>query len=478
MIEWRRSARSLHGFVILCVLCVLTVKFNHKDTKDTKDIEALHQRIEDRQMMRQFFVFIHRWAGLTMTVFLVIVGLTGSVLAFREELDLWLNPELLTVAKRDAPLLDGFTLRNKAEALYPDERFDNVPLHIDPDRSVAFSHRPGMRAEDNMMDMMEKVVEFYLDPYTGEKLGERPGWSGPSLERKNIMSFLYRLHFSLALPWSWRIGGNSIGGYALGVAALVWTIDCFIAFYLTFPLRLRSTGDVSRPAKSWWSRWKPAWLIKTNAGFYRINFDIHRAFGLWTWAMLFVFAWSSVGFNLGEVYTPTMKLLFGATEHTMSVPASAKRVETPVLGFKEAYARGSALLHAEAERRRLAIEQEQALSLDRDSGVYTLSARSSGDIIKSWMTYVSFDADSGDLREASFPGDSPQNTGDVITSWLIWLHMAAVFGLPMQIFVCVMGLVITALSVTGVYIWWKKRKARIRAKSRSVSATTPLAHQT
>jgi len=30
--------------------------------------------------------------------------------------------------------------------------------------------------------------------------------------------------------------------------------------------------------------------------------------------------------------------------------------------------------------------------------------------------------------------------------------MAQVFGLPMQIFVCIMGLVITALSVTGVYI--------------------------
>ncbi|ARN83890.1 PepSY-associated TM helix domain-containing protein [Methylocystis bryophila] len=416
-------------------------------------------------MVRQLFVFIHRWAGLAMTVFLVIVALTGSVLAFREELDVWLNPELLTVAKRDTPVLDGFTLREKAAALYPDSSFDYVQLPIQPDRSVAFSHKPGMKPGDNMM---EKVVNFYLDPYTGEMLGERPGWSGPTLERKNLMSFLYRLHFSLALPWSWSFGENSVGGYVLGVTALFWTIDCFIAFYLTFPLRLRSTGDVSRPAKSWWSRWKPAWLIKTNAGAYRINFDIHRAFGLWTWAMLFVFAWSSVGFNLGEVYKPTMQLLFGSRGQTMSAPAPEpapiKRVGTPALDFREAYARGSALLHAEAGRRQLAIEQEQALSLDRDSGVYTLSARSSGDFIKSWMTYVSFDADSGDLREASFPGDLSKNTGDEITSWLIWLHMAAVFGLAMQILVCVMGLVITALCITGVYIWWKKRRARIKSR--------------
>ena len=43
--------------------------------------------------------------------------------------------------------------------------------------------------------------------------------------------------------------------------------------------------------------------------------------------------------------------------------------------------------------------------------------------------------------------------------------MADVFGLAYRIFVCVLGLVITMLSVTGVYIWWKKRKARLHRQS-------------
>ena len=46
-------------------------------------------------MVRQFFVFLHRWVGLAMTVFLVIVGLTGSVLAFREEIDVLAQPGTL-----------------------------------------------------------------------------------------------------------------------------------------------------------------------------------------------------------------------------------------------------------------------------------------------------------------------------------------------------------------------------------------------
>ncbi|MGQ0591137.1 MAG: PepSY domain-containing protein [Gammaproteobacteria bacterium] len=64
--------------------------------------------------MRKLFVLIHRYAGLVMTVFLILVGVTGSVLAFYQELDRWLNPELLTVPVRDGPMLDPFTLRELA----------------------------------------------------------------------------------------------------------------------------------------------------------------------------------------------------------------------------------------------------------------------------------------------------------------------------------------------------------------------------
>jgi uncharacterized iron-regulated membrane protein len=414
-------------------------------------------------MTRAFFVWLHRWAGLAMALFLIIVGLTGSLLAFREELDVWLNPELLTVAKRDAPLLDGFVLREKAAALYPEAQLDDVPLDVEPGRSVRFVTGPPIAADD----FMAKAIEFYLDPYTGEKLGERSLWSGPSLERKNIISFLYRVHFSLALPWS----TGELGATLLGITALVWTIDCFVAFYLTFPLRWRVNGDASAGAKSWWGRWKHAWLIKFNAGAYRINFDIHRAFGLWTWVMLFVFAWSSVGFNLNQVYKPVMQTLFGVPEPMAGLPARAEPLDHPRLGWREAYATGHALLGEQARQHGFVIEKEKYLSFDRSQSVYVINAQSSLDGEKSSRTSVTFDADTGAMLQAAWPGSASETASDVLTRWLYWLHLAAVFGLPMQIFVCIMGLVITMLSVTGVYIWWKKRRARKFSKAhRGVAA--------
>jgi hypothetical protein len=46
----------------------------------------------------------------------------------------------------------------------------------------------------------------------------------------------------------------------LAICAPLWTIDCFVAFYLTFPMRWRKpVASLAQPAdKSWWQRWKPS----------------------------------------------------------------------------------------------------------------------------------------------------------------------------------------------------------------------------
>jgi uncharacterized iron-regulated membrane protein len=64
----------------------------------------------------------------------------------------------------------------------------------------------------------------------------------------------------------------------------------------------------------------------------------------------------------------------------------------------------------------------------------------------------------GALRHLELP--TGERRGNTISAWLSPLHLANGFGLPYRIFVCVLGLVITMLSVTGIYTWWKKRRAR------------------
>jgi uncharacterized iron-regulated membrane protein len=416
-------------------------------------------------MTRSFWVWLHRWTGLAVAGFLAIVGLTGSVLAFKDDLDLWLNPDLLRVAPRDGPMLDPLLLREKAEALVPRYRVDGAPLHLEAGHSYAAGLAPRMKAQAAKdivasPEFLAGVFDddaarmLYLDPYTGEKLGERK-LGEVSLSRKNIVWFLYRLHMTLALPE----GYVGLGARALGVVALLWTIDCFVSFYLTFPMRLVRSAATR---KSWLSRWKPAWLIKWSGGAYRVNFDIHRAFGLWTWAMLFVFAWSSVAFNLNEVYAPVTNALFGAPPEPMPEPLPrTTALENPRLAWFEARERGRELLEDEARTSRASVKRETILVIDRNSGRYTMCADMSKGTDEQ-PSCVEFDADTGERAQHAAPAmtEAKRPLSETITWWVTSLHMARVFGLPMRIFVCAMGFVIVALSATGVYIWLRKRAAR------------------
>jgi uncharacterized iron-regulated membrane protein len=53
--------------------------------------------------------------------------------------------------------------------------------------------------------------------------------------------------------------------------------------------------------------------------------------------------------------------------------------------------------------------------------------------------------------------------------------MARVFGRAYQVFVGVLGLLVVMLSATGVYIWWKKRKARELSASSSRAIQSAVA---
>lgn len=386
---------------------------------------------------RQAWVWLHRWVGLVMTLFLVVAGLTGSLIAFYGEIDGLLVPQAHPrVEARDTPMLDAVTLREIARTARPDMHIGDAiaPWKADEALSV-YMYRPGTEVEGEML----------LDPYTGQILHQRTTETASTIE--HVMPFIYRLHYSLAL--------GEIGTLAFGIVALLWTLDCFLGAYLTFPR--------GRP---FLQKWKPAWGIKTK----RLNYDLHRASGLWTWAMLFVFAWSSVAFNLNSVYEPVTRAVLGYAEHPQ-LPAREFDQPEPGLGWRAGYRRGQALMREAAATHGITGYREDALRYDahRAEFAYWVATKFRGGEAYDWFGVI-FDANSGELLRIDGENTGPGNerAGDFVTRWLLDLHMARVWGLPFRIFVCAMGLVVTALSVTGVIIWWRKRRGGNRT-----ARTTP-----
>ncbi len=387
-------------------------------------------------MIRHFFVWLHRWIGLTMAGFLVVVGLTGSLLAFLPELNHWLAPHLHPGAH--GPTLDAATLARRAESSFPQARANTIYLGNPGTAGIGMEPLPGAAPLG-----FNRLV---LDAVTGEELGRLERGALPTA-LEEIMPFVYSLHYQLAM--------GPTGEWILGIIALAWTIDCFVGFYLTLPARRRASG------KSFLGRWAPSFLVKWRASAYRVNFDLHRAGGLWLWPLLFVFAWSGVFFNLNDVYIAATKLVLDTTDRAAwTWPAQPPRDDgRETMSWEEAQATGVRLMNEQARAHGFTIERPDALYFFRSKGLVQYRVRSNLDIgDKLGTTTILFDATTGDLVMVRLP--SGLKSGDTLTSWLLALHMADLFGLPYRILVCVAGIVIAMLSVTGVYIWWRKRRAR------------------
>jgi uncharacterized iron-regulated membrane protein len=407
-------------------------------------------------MVRSALVFLHRWAGLLTATFLVIVGVTGSALAFYVELDRWCAPYLYAHGRPGSPRLRLSELAERAERLVPTGRVVSV-TYTTPDQVGVWFEPRLQRATGKPAEL--GFDEFFLDPWTGAELGRRNAGELPR-GFADLMPFVYRLHWTLAL--------GDVGRWLLGLVALVWTVDCFGGLYLALPSGLRS---------GWRQWWSTAWRIKWRAAAFRVNFDLHRAASLWLWPLLFVFAWSSVMMNIRPAYETVMRNLFDYRPWSEAPAPSGRPKEHPKLDWRAAEETGRRLVVAAAAERGFRYGEAQALMYFPDSGTYTYDVRGSRDVFergpKGGSTGVVFDGDTGALIEISEP--TGEHAGNTVESWLYALHMARVFGMPYRVLVCVLGLVLGAITVTGIYLWYRKRAARrnyrILTSRRSIGTT-------
>lgn len=201
---------------------------------------------------------------------------------------------------------------------------------------------------------------------------------------------------------------------------------------------------------------------RTRSGSYKLNFDLHRTGGLWLWAVLLIFAWSAVYMNMWDtVYTWCTRAVMDFRPQWVLFQPLPEPVEPPRLDWRAAQKRANELMLQEAKQYGFVIEHPVGLRYYPSWGVYQYQVQTNREIDdrpRRYGTQVYLDANTGELRAVQFP--SGQYAGNTVTNWLYALHMANVFGLPYRIFVCILGLLIAMLSVTGVYIWLKKRNAR------------------
>lgn len=402
--------------------------------------------------MRAALTYLHRYAGLLIAGFLFLSGATGAIISWDHELDDLLNPHLME-AKAQGTALSPLKLADALARDHPTARVTFVPLETEAGKSYRFGVEPRVDPKTGSLYPLG-YNEVFLDPATGRELGRREWGAAWPVTGENLVSFLYVLHYSLHMPTLWGI--DRWGVWLMGVIAVIWTLDCFVGFGLTLPAKARN----ATAARGWWPRWKPAWKIKYPASAYRINFDIHRAFSLWLWGLLFILAFTAFSLNLyREVFYPVMSTISKVTPTPFDVRAP-NALDKPIEA-KITYPAVLETARAEGQRRGWTVPPG-SIFYSSPWGIYGVSFfHPGGDHGAAGVgpPILYYDGVNG-----KFLGDRQPWKGsaaDIFVQAQFPLHSGRILGLPGRILISLMGIVVAILSVTGVVIWARKRRARL-----------------
>ncbi len=427
--------------------------------------------------LRKTSLWIHRYTGLAIAGFLIIASITGTLLAFHDELDDVFNQRLAYVDEPQTPPFAIATLHDKVVSAYPDDSFSTMPVTIEPNRAVVFvvdKYKGDVKVEPEPL-----FQEVYINPYSADIIGTRDKeqWAW-----RNTMWKVFWLHRDLLL--------GDIGKLILGIVALVWTLNCFIGFYLTLPRKTKNNQAKQNKNKqaikkrsSLLKRWLPAWKIRTKTNIFKLNYDLHHAFGLWLWLIFFVIAWSSVGFNLKQVYQPVMQAIVGLEPRgekpnkstdlpTLNAKVASQNtvhqntVNQDVVNKANSIAYLSAQANIAAQKNGLSVTQLLGIRWIEEDNQWQLRFKTNQDIgKKGGASSITVNAGSGSVERVNF-GYQSSSFGSKTDQWLSTLHMGHISGgaghLLYQIFLALVGLAVAVLSGTGVYLWWKGRQQRLK----------------
>ena len=216
--------------------------------------------------LRQIWFQLHWFVGITAGTVLMLIGLTGAVLAFREEVMDLLSPGVRHVTPRAAPVLTPSQLLAASALQDGARRVASITLQAEAGAAaqIGYAPAPGQR----------RGATMYLDPYSGAQQGPLRG--------QQFFDWVESLHRWLLLP-------RDAGRIVLGILASCLLGLALSGLYLRWPRRVADwrawlTFDSKLKGRSFlWGLHSVAgtwallmYLIFTSTGLYW-SFDVVRS---------------------------------------------------------------------------------------------------------------------------------------------------------------------------------------------------------
>lgn len=352
-----------------------------------------------KMTLRRFWLWLHRYVGLIAAIFLVVAGITGSILAFAPDYDSWLHPSLWNVTPRGSPLSEE-ELLHRVEHEFGTVRVEQIRLS---------------GARSAQVFLLSDGRSLFVNPYSGAILGVRSGPSGAD----NFVLAVHELHVAL-------FAGNTGESIVNAATAASLLLVCS-GLYL------------------WWD--KKRLNIKWTATWRRIIWDVHNISGFYGFALFFILGASGL---LVAFETPLYWMVRSQPWDPGALPHS---------DVTQAVVQGSHAPDLDALRR----AADRALpGASTYQIVLPKYPRSAVQILKrgpglAGHSTVYLDRYTGAILRVDDLSKLPRAYRAHFINQA--LHTGAILGFPTEAILALASLALAISALTGFLLWWKKISA-------------------
>lgn len=196
-------------------------------------------------MFKKTFFQIHWFLGITAGLVLSIMGVTGAIYSYEQQILKWINTDSYTVQAQSGPKLSPAELYQHFKQQNPEMQINSVSLDASPTGSSTVNiAKEGARRGYNMM----------VNPYTAEVL--------PEIKGREFFQFIQQLHRYLTM--------GPVGKQITGACALMLIFFVLSGLYLRWPKR--------HSVKQWLA-------VKPQLKGRNFIWDLHAVVG--TWVVIF-----------------------------------------------------------------------------------------------------------------------------------------------------------------------------------------------
>jgi sulfite reductase (NADPH) flavoprotein alpha-component len=389
-------------------------------------------------MLKKVIFQLHWLLGISAGLVLMVIGVSGALLAFERELLSAINPPLSAPQPAETAMLAPAEWVAKAETAVG-QRVVGVSQDNQAASAVRLFFSPAAGERRGAMR--------YLDPYTGELLGEPAG--------QGFFQLMQQLHRFLVM--------GEVGKQITAASTLALVFFCLSGLYLRWP----------RQTLNWRSWLRVDWAKQGRA----FNWDLHAVFG--TWCLVFYLCASLTGLYWSyDWYRDGATRLLGDAPsgqsggkpserrgaHEPAPSEAAPRVDLAALWPSVQTAAGPQLV---AWNLRLPAAAGQPVTV-----AYLLADAAHARA----LNQLTLDPLTGQVQRHARYADKP--IGAQLLASVYALHVGEYFGLPGRILMALASAALPLFGITGwlLYLDRRRKKRGLRALKQSLLAPVGAAN--